>query len=316
MNDLDELMTLTTVMSLNNGVLRKRDHRASRATFDRLVRSGAIVRVLPGTFVNAQLMTSRLTRCAAALASYPSSLLWGPDAVAAHTRALDEAAFGVHDAVRLVHHQSRYAAPGVHWTRRTVPTEHQIRIDGLRCASASYLAVEAAARDQGALIERFLRIGLVKPAELPDVLPALASTKGHRERCRVVRASQDNPWSGGERRLQELLRRHRITGWVANAELVVNGRRCFPDVLFEAARLVLEFDGYGVHTKTDVFESDRRRQNALVIGDYRILRYTWKQLTEDPDMVIAEVRTMLARQITSDPGESEADEAERPSDRT
>lgn len=301
MDELDDLMTLTTVMSLNNGVLRKRDHPASRATFDRLVRSGAIVRVLPGTFVNAQLMTSRRTRCAAALASYPGSLLWGTDAVAALTRTLDETAFGLHDTVQLAHPQSRYAAPGVHWRRRQVPAEHQVRIDRLRCASASYLAVEAAAQDQGALIERFLRTGLVKPAELSNVLPALAGTKGHRERCRVVRASQDNPWSGGERRLHALLRRHRITGWTANAELVVNGRRCFPDVLFEAARLVLEFDGYGVHTKPEVFESDRRRQNALVIGDYRILRYTWKQLTEDSDMVVAEVRTMLARQITSDP---------------
>ncbi|MFT4218147.1 MAG: DUF559 domain-containing protein [Micropruina sp.] len=304
MDDLDDLMTLTTVMALNNGVLRRRDHRTSRAGFDRLVRSGAIVRVLPGTFVNAQLITSRLSRCAAALATYPGSLLWGTDAVAALTRTLDKTAFGRQDTVGLAHPQSRYAAPGVRWTRRTVPAEHRVRIDGLRCASASYLAVEAAARDQGAMIERFLRAGLVKPAELSDVLPALASTKGHRERCRVVRASQDNPWSGGERRLQALLRKHRITGWVANAELMIDSRRCFPDVLFEAARLVLEFDGYGVHTKPEVFESDRRRQNALVIGDYRVLRYTWKQLTEDPDTLIAEVRTLMARQITSDPDQT------------
>ncbi|MFT3969468.1 MAG: DUF559 domain-containing protein [Micropruina sp.] len=303
-DDLDDLMVLTTVMGLNNGVLRKRDHPTSRATFDRLVRAGSIVRAFPGTFVNAQLMTSRLTRCAAALATYPGSLLWGTDAVAALTHALDDTAFGVRDAVHLVHRQSRYAAHCVRWTRRAIPAEHQLRIDGLRCPSASYLAVESAAHDQGAMIERFLRAGQLKPAELSDVLPAFAGTAGHRERCRVVRASQDNPWSGGERRLQELLRRHRITGWVANAELLIEGRRCFPDVLFEAARLVLEFDGYGVHSKPEVFESDRRRQNALVLGDYRILRYTWKQLTESPELLIAEVRTMLARQITSDPGGS------------
>lgn len=300
MDDLDDLMTLTTVMGLNNGVLRERDHRGSRATFDRLVRSGAIVRVLPGTFVNAQLAASRLTRCAAALASYRGSLLWGSDAVAALTRSLDGTAFGTRDTVQLVHRQSRYAAPGVSWTRRTVPAEHRIRVDGLRCASASYLAVEAAARDQGALIEQFLRGGQLRASELASVLPALSSTKGHRERCRVVRASQDNPWSGGERRLQALLRRHRITGWVANVEVVIDGRSYFPDVLFEQDRLVLEFDGYGVHTKPDVFESDRRRQNALVLARYRILRYTWKQLTECPETLIAEVRALLAREITSD----------------
>jgi very-short-patch-repair endonuclease len=115
-----------------------------------------------------------------------------------------------------------------------------------------------------------------------------------------VRVSGDNPWSGGERELLALLRRHRITGWVANAELVVDQVRCFPDVLFEHARLVVEFDGYAVHAKPEVFEADRRRQNRLVLAGYRVLRYTWKQLTETPEALIAELRAALACEIASD----------------
>lgn len=293
-------MMLTTVMGLNNGVLRARDHRRSRVTFDRLVRTGALVRVLPGTFVDARLLTSRRTRCAAALATYPGSLLWGSDAVAAVSGTLDESPFSDRDPVRLVHAQSRYPAPGVTWTRRRVPAEHTSRVDGLRCPSARYLAAEAAARDEGALIERFLRGGRLEPTELPGVLPALAGTPRHQERCRIVRASVDNPWSGGERKLQELLRRNRITGWLANSELVIGGRRYFPDVLFEAARLVVEFDGYAVHAKPEVFESDRSRQNDLVIAGYRVLRYTWKQLNDEPGRSVAQLRTVLAGEITSD----------------
>lgn len=300
MDDLDDLMQLTTVMALNNGVLRARDHPGSRPTFDRLVRRRAIVRVLPGTFVDAELIASRRTRCAAALATYPGSLLWDTDAVAAVTGTLDATPFGAHDRVRLVHPQSRYAASGIAWTRRRIPAEHHSRVDGLRCPSARYLAVEAAARDSGTLIERLLREGRITPVELPGVLPALAGSKGNERRHRVVRHSSDNPWSGGERELQSLLRRRRITGWVANAELVVGSRRYFPDVLFEDARLVLEFDGYAVHSKAEVFESDRRRQNALVLAGYRVLRYTWKQLTEEPDVLVTQIRTMLAREITSD----------------
>lgn len=291
-------MMLTTVMDLNNGVLRARDHRRSRVTFNRLVRSGAIKRVLPGTFVDARLLTSRRTRCAAALATYPGSLLWGPDAVAAVSGALDAVPFGERDVVRLVHPQSRYSAPGVAWTRRRVPAEHVSRVDGLRCPSARYLAAEAAARDKGELIERLLRGGQIKPAELPDVLPALAGSPGHQERCRVVRISVDNPWSGGERKLHALLRRHRISGWVANAEVTADGRRCFPDVLFEDARLVVEFDGYAVHAKPEVFETDRSRQNARVMAGYRVLRYTWKQLNDEPLTLVKQIRTILACEIT------------------
>ena len=44
--DSDDLVMLMHVMSLNNGVLRPRDHPNSRATLARLVRSGAIVIIL------------------------------------------------------------------------------------------------------------------------------------------------------------------------------------------------------------------------------------------------------------------------------
>lgn len=293
-------MGLTTVMDLNNGVLRRRDHRNSRAVFDRLVRSGVIVRVLPGTFVDASRLNSRRTRCAAALAASPGSLLWGEDAVAALTGSLDARPFGATDRVTLAHAHGRRAAGFVTWVRRDVPAAERRRVAGLRLPSAAYLAVEASARDGGALIERFLRSGHVRPDALAPILPLLAGSKGQQTRCRIVRTSRDNPWSGGERRLHALLRRHRITGWVANAEVVIGDRRCFPDVLFEAARLVVEFDGYGVHGRPDVFETDRQRQNLLVIGGYRVLRYTWKQLTGDPAGLIAQVRTLLGRQTASD----------------
>ena len=300
MDDIDDLMRLATVMGLNGGVLRARDHPQSRGAFAELVRSGAIVRVLPGTFVDERLRASRLTRCAAALATYPGALLWGTDAVGALCGTLDAIPFDDNEPVQLVHHQSRHSAPSIRWTRRRVPSEHRVRIGALRAPSARYLAVEAAARDSGALIERFLRDGRIKPSELADVLPALAGSAGPARRRRVVRVSGDNPWSGGERELLALLRRHPVTRWVANAELVVDQVRCFPDVLFEHARLVVEFDGYAVHAKPEVFEADRRRQNRLVLAGYRVLRYTWKQLTETPEALIAELRAALACEIASD----------------
>ena len=302
MSDLNDLMRLTTVMKLNNGVLRAADHPQSRVALNRLLRCEDIVRVLPGTFVDASLVSSRLTRCAAALATYPGSLLWGSDAVATVSGTLDATSFGDRDSVNVAHAQSRHASSGVNWTRRQIPAEHRVRIDGLRCPSARFLAVEAAARDEGALIDLFLRGGKVKPAELPAVLPVFAATKGHQVRCRVVRTSVDNPWSGGERNLHALLRRHRIHRWTANAELLVDGRCYFPDVLFEAARLVLEFDGFAVHSKPEIFESDRRRQNALILGGYRVLRFTWRQVKDDPALVVAQIRAALAREIASDPG--------------
>ncbi|MFT4215940.1 MAG: DUF559 domain-containing protein [Micropruina sp.] len=300
MDDLDDLMLLTNVMKVNNGVLRRRDHPRSRATFDALERSGALVRVLPGTYVDATLVTSRRTRFAAALATSPGAVLWGTDAIAALTGTLDGRPFNAKDRVQLAHPRGHASTAAVRWVRRRVPPEHRVRVEGLRCPSARYLAVESAARDSGVLLERFLRTGLVKPSELADTVSVFDGSVGQATRRRVVRTSIDNPWSGGERLLHTVLRRHRIAGWVANAELVIDGGRYFPDVLFEEAGLVVEFDGYEVHSKPEVFESDRRRQNALVGADYRVLRYTWKQLNDEPSVMIGQVRAFLARQSATD----------------
>jgi very-short-patch-repair endonuclease len=300
MDELDDLMLLTNVMSLNNGVLRRRDHPRSRATFDALVRSGSLVRVLPGVYVDATLVTSRRTRLAAALAPSPGAVLWGADAVAVLTGQLDERPFGARDSVLLAHPRGHASTDAVRWVRRRVPAEHRVRVSGLRCPSARYLAVESAARDSGALLEQLLRTGLVRPSELADLVPVFAGSPGQETRRRIVRTSVDNPWSGGERLLHALLRRHRVTGWTANTELEIGGCRYFPDVLFEAARLVVEFDGYEVHSKPEVFASDRKRQNALVLAGYQVLRYTWKQLNDEPMLLIGQVRALLARQSATD----------------
>jgi very-short-patch-repair endonuclease len=43
-----------------------------------------------------------------------------------------------------------------------------------------------------------------------------------------------------------------------------------------------------------VFESDRLRQNALLLAGWLVLRFTWQMLTEDPDYVVRTTRQALA----------------------
>lgn len=297
MDGLDDVMVVTMAMQRNNGVLRERDHPQSRRTIAHLQRSGSIVRVLPGTFVDAARLTERRTRFAAALAASRAAVLWGDAAVAALTRTLDDKPFGSTDAVALAHAQFRRPTAAIRWVRMAVPAAHRVRVDGLRCPSAAFLAVERASRDDGALIQQFLRAGLITPTALAAALPALHSHPGQDKRRRLVRINLDNPWSGGEQRLQELLRQSRVTGWVANPDLWLDGRLYHPDVYFADAPLIVEFDGYGVHSKPEVFESDRVRQNVFTLHDIPVLRYTWKRLTTEPDAVVAEIRNVLAREM-------------------
>ena len=285
---------LTEIMAINHGVLLWSDHVRVRRTLRTMVAAGSVVRVLPGTYVAANLVHCRATRYAAALAHLPSAVLWGDSAVSALLGRLADTPFAGSERVVLASPHWVAASEGLCLSKHRVPEEFVVRSSGLRLPCASYLAVAATARDDGRLAERVLREGLAKPSELVEALPAFAGTRGQAIRRKVVIASGDNPWSGGERQLQGLMRRAGITGWVANQPIRVSGHVYVPDALFEDARLIVEFDGFEVHKGAAAFEADRRRQNHLILAGYRVLRFTWKRITTDPEGVVAEIRAALA----------------------
>lgn len=66
------------------------------------------------------------------------------------------------------------------------------------------------------------------------------------------------------------------------------------DCLFPAVRLVVELDGHEFHADPIASEQDRRREMRLRKLGYRVVRYTWRQVTETPDEVIADLRRELA----------------------
>jgi len=59
------------------------------------------------------------------------------------------------------------------------------------------------------------------------------------------------------------------------------------------AKLVVETDGYRYHAGHAAFEHDYRRQAHLVAAGYEVLRFTWRQVIDRPDEVVAAVRARL-----------------------
>ena len=85
---------------------------------------------------------------------------------------------------------------------------------------------------------------------------------------------------------------HGITRPEVNAKL----GRYRPDFLWPEQKLIVETDGRQTHGTRAAFESDRARDAELVIAGYRVLRFTWRQLTRDPDWVARKLRAALASQ--------------------
>lgn len=67
------------------------------------------------------------------------------------------------------------------------------------------------------------------------------------------------------------------------------------DAVWREQRLVVEVDGFAAHGHRRAFEGDRRRDQDLTAAGHRTLRFTWRQLTGEPEAVVAVIAAALAR---------------------
>jgi len=72
-------------------------------------------------------------------------------------------------------------------------------------------------------------------------------------------------------------------------------RACDRAEVLEVLDLIAELDGHRVHSTRRAFEHDRRRDQRLMLAGYRVVRFTWRQVTSEPATAIAILRTLLAR---------------------
>ncbi|MDQ3647891.1 MAG: endonuclease domain-containing protein [Actinomycetota bacterium] len=72
------------------------------------------------------------------------------------------------------------------------------------------------------------------------------------------------------------------------------------DFLWRDARLIVETDGAGSHRTRYAFEEDRARDVRLTVAGYRVLRFTYRHVNEEPAAVVAAVRALLYRRSESE----------------
>jgi very-short-patch-repair endonuclease len=65
------------------------------------------------------------------------------------------------------------------------------------------------------------------------------------------------------------------------------------DALWRRERLVVETDGRTVHARQAAFERDRHRDAQLLLAGFKVVRFTWRQVTKEARQVAATVRSLL-----------------------
>jgi very-short-patch-repair endonuclease len=272
-----------------DGFVALRDHPDLRRSVESAARRGRLARVLPGVWTSdpAGLALEQRVRAVCG---------WDPDAVVLGDAALHLLVDQQHPAEEvLVATPSRHRdQPGFRFSRRRVPPELVSHRTGARFARPALLAVDLARTDDGSAIDLVLRKRAATLAGMREALRVCARWPGNVHRAEVLLDSRDEPWSRAERLLHRCLRAAGLGGWRSNVRLEVEGCTYYGDVVFDQQRVVLEVDGFAVHSTRVAFEHDRRRQNQLQLGGWWVLRVTWAMIQDEPEVVVEWVRQALA----------------------
>ena len=197
--------------------------------------------------------------------------------------------------LHIPHDRRLSTQPGIRLRRTALSpldiTEHE----GITTTTAERTALDLAAVGCTDLLDTMLRKRWYDADAVAAALARGAGQRGWVKARQAVAESVTRPFSVLERDLHRHLRKGGVTGWVANPSLRVASRVVVPDLLFEEQRLVVEIDGHAHHSSREAFENDRMRQNLLVAAGYRGLRFTWRQLVEDPAGVVRLIQAELLR---------------------
>lgn len=172
-------------------------------------------------------------------------------------------------------------------------------VDGIPAATVAETLFDISFRSYPARLQRAMDHALVKKlvtvSDLQDVLDRitgsrLKGTVAFREAVvglsggyvpteseteHLLSAALDDP------RIPSIERQARLSWWDELPHRV--------DAVIESWRLVLEADGRTYHTKREDFERDRERDNLAAAHGYRVMRFTYAMLRDDPDRVLETV---------------------------
>jgi very-short-patch-repair endonuclease len=218
----------------------------------------------------------------ALLSHYPAAVLWG----------LRPARPGPIDVT--VPGRETRDRDGIRTHVAHLHTRDAMRREGIPVTSPARtlldLATTATQRDLDRAVEEAQIHRLASDHALNEQFSRYPRHRGTAALRKAIRTDPSLTRSEAERRLLELIRAARLLMPEANARL--NGYEV--DFLWREQRLIVEVDGYAFHSSRRSFERDRRRDADMAAAGWRVVRVTWRQLTEEPEAVIAALAAALA----------------------
>jgi very-short-patch-repair endonuclease len=303
----ESMKTVIVHAMAHDGVITRREALAlgmKPRTLDHRLEEGILVKVAPSVYALPGVFESEASVLAAATRS-----LGG---VVSH-----QAAARLHGVVtpgpRLVvsvPHRRTHIFPDVVVHQLTDIREVDVcRVGGLSATTPSRTVIDLAAvlssRPLGRIMDRFATKGLASFKEMSETLDGLAR-KGKPGVVKLRRALEPRlstrapSESDLESALLEVIRlsglpepdtQHRPP-WLKH----VDGR---VDLAYPESKLVIEGDSREWHGDEYTFQADRVRDNLAQLAGWRVLRFTWHDITKRPEYVVSSIRRALGLSLSA-----------------
>jgi very-short-patch-repair endonuclease len=261
-----------------------------------MVRTGRLVVLCRGVYQIGPLLVGRATEAAAVLACR---------AVARVSHVSAAALQGVLDSTRdqlpvevTMPRRKRRRIEGVRIHRvRDLRLDEVTTVDGIPVTTPARTLLDIAptltSRELEQALANALRMSLVTREEIRRMLERHPRHRGASPLRRVLEADDEPCFtrSEAEEKLLEITRSARLP----RPELNVRVLGHEADFLWRSARVVAEVDGYEFHASARSFAADRRRDAELTASGYRVLRFTWADLTDGRFATVVRLAQALVR---------------------
>jgi very-short-patch-repair endonuclease len=180
--------------------------------------------------------------------------------------------------------------------RTLMPDEVTVH-DGIPVTTPARTLCDLAGISGARELERALAEALAQRlVQSREILALLDRHRRHRGRTRLrafldVGHTAARTRSEAEERFLALTRKARLKEPAANAKIA----GCEVDFLWRAEHLVVEVDGRAFHSSGQRFEGDRARDATLVAAGLRVMRVTWHQIVNEPEVLLVRLAQALVR---------------------
>ena len=280
-----------------HGVVARRqliEHGLTPRMIDRRLESGRLLGLHRGVYALGHLRLSRRGRWLAAV------LACGPAAVLSHASAaalwgLTRPGSGPVDViVRSGRGRSGHAGIFMH-EGRPRGSERGL-VDAIPVTTVPRTLLDLAeVVDQEGLRRAFEEADRLRLLEMRSLEAVCALSRGRRglRALRPLIAGAIEPVTTAsplEDRFAAFCRDHRLPPPVTNVPVL--GHEV--DALWRRQGVVVEMDGFAFHRHRAAFERDRARDAELVAAGYRVVRLTNRRLLDEPAVIAAQLRRLLA----------------------